>query len=392
MRPWGPAPGARAGWRRPARRSNAPRMLVSLRSLGAVAALTLAAGVAALVEGCNDKALQGTASADAGKRLGAAITPEQASKVLAKVGPHTITLGDFVAAIEHMDQFDRLRYQSPERRRELLAEMINLQLLADEAEAKGYDKDPKVQQELRAILRDSMLAESHKGAPSASEMTEAEVRAYYDKNRASFRDPERRRVSAIVLTDPTTAPAVLEAARKTTSAAEWGAIVRVKSTDPTAKANVPLDLVGDLGIVSPPEEVQAEPNAKVPPEVRAALFKLAKIGDVYDKVVEASDHKLYIIRMMQKTDAHDRSFAEAERGIRVRLVQDKIREREEALIAQLKAQYPVQIDDAVLATVRVDLAPDSGAPAPAPDAGHAAAPQAPATSASAAPAPPPHAK
>src|SRR5580692_10208132 len=132
-------------------------------------------GVLASLLACNDKALEASAKVDGGKRLGAAVTPEQAAKVLARVGDHTITLGDFVAAIEHMDQFDRLRYQSPERRRELLAEMINLQLLADEATAKGYDKDPHVQQELRAILRDSMLAEAHKTAPSANELSEADV-------------------------------------------------------------------------------------------------------------------------------------------------------------------------------------------------------------------------
>jgi len=79
---------------------------------------------------------------------------EQAGRVLAKVGDRTITLGDYVAALEHMDQFDRMRYQSPERRKELLNEMIDLELLANEARQKGYDQDPVAQQEIRAILRD----------------------------------------------------------------------------------------------------------------------------------------------------------------------------------------------------------------------------------------------
>jgi DNA-directed RNA polymerase subunit F len=323
----------------------------------AVLALVL---LAASSIACNDKALQASAT-DAGKHLGGAITAEQAGKVLAKVGDHTITLGEFVAAIEHMDQFDRLRYQAPEKRKELLAEMINMQLLADEAHDKGYDKDPHVQQELRAVLRDAMLAEAHKDAPSAGDFSEAEVRAYYDQNRATFRDPERRRVSVIVLGDQATAEGVLEAAKKATAATAWGELVRSKSIDPAAKANVPLDLVGDYGIVSSPKELQAEPNAKVPLEVRAAVFELAAIGDVYGKVVRASDHRYYIVRMTQKTDAHERTFAEAERTIRVRLVQDRIRQKEEALIAKLKSDFPVQIDDAVLATVRVNtIEPDAG--------------------------------
>jgi peptidyl-prolyl cis-trans isomerase C len=337
---------------------------------------------------CNDKALDASAHLDGGKRLGSAITAEQAAKVLAKVGEHTITLGEFVAAIEHMDQFDRLRYQSPERRRELLAEMINIQLLADEAVEKGYDKEPKVQEEMRAILRDAMLAEAHKGAPTANEMSEADVRAYYDKNRAMFHEPERRRLSAIVLGDAATAADVLAQAKKTKSATEWGELVRAKSTDPAAKANVPIDLVGDFGLVSPPAELQAEPNVKVPLPVRTAIFTVAAIGDIYDGVIAGDDAKFYVVRLTQKTDAHERTYAEAERSIRVRLVQEKIREREEALLAQLKTQFPVQIDDAVLATVRVDLAPEPASPTPAGDAASPNGPHsAPSGSASAHPPP-----
>jgi DNA-directed RNA polymerase subunit F len=345
-----------------------------MNAFARISRLWVVASVSCALLACNERALQDSANSDGGKHMGGSITAEQASKVLAKVGEHTVTLGDFVAAIEHMDQFDRLRYQSPERRKELLAELINLQLLADEAEAKGYDKDPHVQQEIRSILRDAMLAEAHKGAPSSNELSEAEVRAYFDKNRAMFQDPERRRLSAIVSLDAATAEAALAAAKKTTTAAEWGEVVRSKSVDPAAKANVPLDLVGDFGLVSPPKETQAEPNVKVPPEVRAAIFQVAKIGDVYDSVIAASDHKFYVVRLTQKTDAHDRSFAEAERSIRVRLQQEKLHEREEALLSQLKSEYPVKIDDAVLAGIHVDLGGDAGAPA---DAGHAAAPSAP---------------
>src|SRR5581483_10691128 len=74
------------------------------------------------------------------------LTPEQAGQVLARVGEHTITLGDYAAALEHLSRFDRMRYQAPERRRELLEEMVEVELLADEARERGYDKDPVVEQ------------------------------------------------------------------------------------------------------------------------------------------------------------------------------------------------------------------------------------------------------
>ena len=63
--------------------------------------------------------------------------------MLARVGDRTITLGDYVAALEHMDQFDRLRYQSPERRKELLGEMINVVLLARRGAREGVRQGPR---------------------------------------------------------------------------------------------------------------------------------------------------------------------------------------------------------------------------------------------------------
>src|ERR1700722_2653054 len=133
-------------------------------ALGAVAVACVAASVGLGCSGCQASSSAGPASlqADAGPVLASGVlTAEQAAQVLARVGDRTITLGDFEAALEHMDEFDRLRYQAPERRKELLGEMIDVMLLADEARDKGYDKDPVTQQEIREILRDAVLKKAH---------------------------------------------------------------------------------------------------------------------------------------------------------------------------------------------------------------------------------------
>ena len=321
---------------------------VQVRTAILLVALTCAA--------CRDKGGPGAGDA-APHRTSEALTSEQAAQVLAKVGDTTITLGDYAAALEHMDQFDRLRYQSPERRKELLTEMINVKLLAQEAHDKGYDKDPRTQEELRAVLRDAMLKDARKGAPAPAEIAADEVRAYYDAHRGEFRDPERRRISAIVLGAEAPAQNVLDQAKKGLSAADWGALVRSKSIDPAAKANVPVDLAGDLGMVSPPGDLHGD-TPRVPAEVRAAAFSIAKVGDVAPEVVKAGG-RFYVVRLTVKNEPQDRSFQEAERSIRVKLSQEKLRAREEALLVQLKAKFPVQIDDQAMATVFVDV-PDGG--------------------------------
>lgn len=291
-------------------------------------------------------------TADAGDHAQTtSLTPEQAARVLAKVGDNTVTLGDYVAALEHMDQFDRLRYQSPERRKELLDELVEVELLAQEATTKGYDKDPVAQQELRAVLRDAMLKEARSGAPLPADISEADARAYFESHKADYKDPERRRVSLIVTKDEASAKAALAQAAGST-AAQWGELVRKSSVDTQAKANVPVDLAGDFGIVSPPGDSRGE-NPRVPSEVRAAAFEIEKPNDVLARVVKSGD-KFYVVRLAQKLEAHERTFTEAERAIRVRIAQDRAKNKEDEAYQTLRKQFPVKIDEAALATVKVD--------------------------------------
>jgi len=281
------------------------------------------------------------------------LTPEQSAQVLAKVGDRTLTLGEYAAVLAHMDQFDRMRYQSAERRKELLHEMIDVLLLADEARAKGYDKDPITEQEIREILRDAMLKKAHEGVPAPNEVPDEQVRVYYETHRTDFRDPERRRVAAIVLPNEASAAIALDAARKS-SPAQWGEIVRAKSTDTQASANVPSDLAGDFGFVGPTGDARGD-NPRVPAEVRAAVYEIANVGDVLPRVVRAANGKFYVVKLSAKTDAHDRSLQEAERTIRVKLTQDKMREKERELLDELGRQFPVSIDEDALARVKVDM-------------------------------------
>jgi plasmid stability protein len=235
--------------------------------------------------------------------------------------------------------------------------MIDVMLLADEARAQGYDKDPITEQEIREILRDAYLDRAREGAPAPADIPGDEVRAYYDAHRGDFHDPERRRLSVIVLSSQSAATAGLETAKKTTPA-QWGEIVRAKSVDAHAKANVPVDLAGDLGFVSPPGDNRGT-STQVPEEVRAGVFEITAVGDVLSRVV-ASGGRFYIVRFTSKADAHDRSVTDAERSIRVKLAQEKLHAKQEELIDDLRKQYPVQIDEAALATVKVDLPPDTG--------------------------------
>jgi len=291
--------------------------------------------------------LDGGMAAGAGQAGGGA-DPRQ---VLARVGAHTITLGDYAAALEHMDEFDRLRYQAPERRKELLGEMIDVLLLADEARERGYDRDPEAQQQLREILRDAMLKKAREGAPGPDAIPAEQVRAYFEAHRGDFHDPERRRVSAIVLSTMAAAERTLEAARAA-DAGPWGDLVRARSVE-RALPDTPPELMGDLGFVSPPGDPRGN-DPRVPEELRVAIFEVSRVGEIVPRVV-AGNGLFYVAKLESKSDAHDRTLEDADRSIRVKLAHDAALARQDDFLRELRKEIPVEIDEAALADVKVDL-------------------------------------
>lgn len=313
--------------------------------------------------GCNDAPLQ-QAPVDGGQAI-AGLSAEQAARVVARVGDRAITLGDFAKMIEHMDQFDRLRYQSKDRRRELLEEMIDVELLAAEAKRLGLDKEPEAADQLRAILRDTMLGESRLALPTPAQLTPQEVAAYFESHPDKFNEPERRRVAAIVMKDKKEAAQVLKEALKVKTPAEWGALFAKHSiTAPKAHGGPvnPAELAGDLGIVGAMSDAHGG-NPKVPDAVRVEAFKLKELYDIAPELVEAEGRQ-FIVRVNGITPAHKRTLGEADRAIRVLLIQEKMAEHEAALEDELKKKFPVEIDDAALAAVKVTIPEKGELPSP----------------------------
>lgn len=321
-----------------------------------VPAPRLACAISLLALACQPKATKGAAPSASASAQPLALSPELAARVLAKVGDHEITLGEYAATLARMDPFERLRYQSPDRRKQLLDELIDLELLADEARRRGLDQRPETQERVRQMLRDELLSRVRAEVPGPSEIAEADVRRYYDEHRDDFREPERRRVAHIALGSEAEARAVLEKAKQA-SPAEWGKLVAEKSRDPRSKpsaAGMPPELAGDLGIVGPPGQPRGD-NPQVPEPLRAAVFEIQQLGGVLGRPVEAGG-AFHVVRMTGKTDARDRTFADAERSIRVALVQERIRAREAELQAELEKKYPVTIDEAQLSRIPLPAA------------------------------------
>jgi hypothetical protein len=323
----------------------------SARRLAAWLAWALAfAGLGTLTACRRDNGGSGTAATvPSGSPSG--LPPDLAGRVLARVGDRTITLGDYVEVLDGMDRIERARYQTPERREQLLKEIVDVELLAREAERRGLADKPEAKALERQILRDEVLADLRDKQPPLDQIPAADVRAYYDAHRADFKEPERRRIAHVVVVDKAAAERILAEARGA-SAQQWGELVRKTSRD-KPKTDVPDELAGDLGLVTPPSFGKND-NARVPEPVRAAAFEIEKVGDVLGRVVEAGG--FHVLRLTAVNVPRDRPLEEADRAIRVAIAQERVRRAEADFEKELRARFPVKIDEVALAKVQVPAA------------------------------------
>jgi peptidyl-prolyl cis-trans isomerase C len=320
-------------------------------------------------EGCSHSgASAGGAAADAGQ---AGLSPEQAAQVLARVGTRTITLGDFAAALERMDPFERIRYQTDDRRQALLDEMINVELLAREAERRGLDQKPETQELIRQYQRDELLRRVRAEVPGPSQLSNAEVQAYYQSHRAEFVDPERRRAAQIVLDDAGLAARVLAEAAGA-DADRWHALVKQYNPDAAGAegdktaARPAIDVPGDLGLLSAPGTpgnpatgvggAGGAGGAELPEAVRRAVFEIGQEGQVYPQPVAAGG-RFHVLRLVSKLEARQRSLEEVAEAVRARLVRVLQEQAENELVKRLRQSTSVSIDEQALERV-----PEPGPP------------------------------
>jgi peptidyl-prolyl cis-trans isomerase C len=318
----------------------------------------------------------------------AGLAPELAARVLARVGDRDITLGQYALTLERMDRLERLRYQTADRRKALLDEMINVELLAREAEQRGLADKPETRALLQQMLRDEVLRQLREALPSPEALPAPEVRAYYEAHRAEFALPELRRVEQIALSDRALAQGVLEQALKTDGAG-WAALVarhsllRGSDADPRparsalsneqsgrgptpdsasagrsqppvasagdgTESRPALMLAGDLGFVSAPGS--PTDNERVPEPVRAAVFQIDSIGGVHPELV-SHEGRFYVVRLAARTEARERSLGEVDSVVRVRMSAEQKAAAEADLLARLEREIPVQVDAAELERV-----------------------------------------
>lgn len=120
---------------------------------------------------------------------------QEQDKVLATIGSERITQGDLNELANAVPEQIRELYLTPEGRRQTLDYIVNIYVLAAEAEQQGLDKGRKVERLLTFAKKDLLarlyLEREWTNLPNPSE---EEARAYYQKNLARFESVHLRHI------------------------------------------------------------------------------------------------------------------------------------------------------------------------------------------------------
>lgn len=251
-------------------------------------------------------------------------------QALAQVGSHTITAGEFIDKLNSLSPYIRARYQSPEARREFLDRMIEFELLVQEAKRLGLDKSPESQALLKKLSVEAMIEDAIKKNVKMSDVTEEEVKAYYNSHEGEFFKPEQVRLAHILTHDKRAAerilPEVLQAAHDQD---KFEDLVRKYSFDEATRLHE-----GDLNYVSKPDPKTGQSETTgVPIALIRAAFTLKEPGDIYPEPIETAQG-FHIIRLTGRHMPLKLTLEEAEAAIRNRIW----RERRDAFKASFIAE------------------------------------------------------
>lgn len=269
-------------------------------------------------------AAQEPAPAPAAPAAPAATAPApDPNAVVATIDGKPVTEADLTVAESDLDpQFAQL---PPEQRRAAaLSAVTELRLMAAKAVADGLDKDPAFQRRME-FLRSRALHSAVVEQEVAQKVTDAEIRARYDKEIAAQKPENEVHARHILVASKEEAEAII---KQLDGGAKFEDIANEKTTDPSGKTSG-----GDLGWFGP---------GRMVPEFDTAAFALEP--GTYTKAPVQSKFGWHVIKVEEKRPQQPPPFEQVKEQVRNVV----LREKYFALVKSLRDAAKVEISDPAL--------------------------------------------
>ncbi|MCA1492559.1 peptidylprolyl isomerase [Sinorhizobium alkalisoli] len=253
---------------------------------------------------------------------GGVVRAEETDPIVAKVGDQEIRQSELDLAIGSLDpQLERMPEE--QKRAAALSSVIDVKLLAKDAEKEGLQNDETYKQRI-AFLTERELHNAFFKKHVVDAITEDDVKARYEKEIAAIPAQEEVKARHILVKTEEEAKEII---KELDAGKSFVDLAKAKSTDPNK------DDGGDLGYFT---------KGRMVPEFEAAAFALEK--GAYTKEPVKTQFGYHVILVEDKRPQAPPTLEQVEPQVRQLVMRDKYL----ALLATAKESTEVEISDAEL--------------------------------------------
>ncbi len=262
------------------------------------------------------------------KQAGEAKKETKSGPVLAEVSGTSITVDEFKKEVENLPPYLKPMAETPEGKKEMLETMIIREMILQNATKDGLDKSPDVASKLED-LKKRLIVEAYlkKKVDEQAQVTDDELKKFYDQNKDKFKSGDEIKASHILMKDEKTAQDVLAQVK---AGGNFEELAKKYSIDSAAIKG------GDLGWFG---------KGSMIPEFEKAAFGL-KEGQTSGIVKTKFGY--HIIKVTGKRAAGTRAFADVKDQIKAAILPSKQQEVFQKLKDELKKSGKYSIKEDVL--------------------------------------------
>ncbi len=246
-------------------------------------------------------------------------------KTLAEVNGKNITSADFAREVKNLPDYLKAMAETPQGRKEMLDTMVIRELILQQATKDGIDKGKDIEEKLQD-LKKRLIVEAFlkKKVETDSQLSDADLKKFYEQNIDKFKSGEQVKASHILVKAEKEATEILA---KIKAGGNFEELAKKHSVDSSSAKG------GDLGWFGK--------GAMVPPFEKAAMA--LKEGQVSGIV--KSDFGFHIIKLTGKRAAGTRPFEEVKEQIKGALMPSKQQEIFQKIKEDLKKNAKINIKE-----------------------------------------------
>ncbi len=230
-----------------------------------------------------------------------------------------------------------------ERLQAVLDELINNELMSQEAVARGLDRQLDTQRRFEFLRRTFFSQEWLRWSRDRLEVGSADVEKYYEANKAGFRMPERRKLRQLTVASEDQAKQALS--QLLGDSADFASLAQRISVAPSA----PQGGLLATWVVREQEKAllgadEAESVTTLDPTLEAAAFAIDQVNGL-SSYVKGADNRYHIFQLVERQAEHQRPLTEMWDQIKNFLLFQKLQGSLEQVRTKAKIErFPERLD------------------------------------------------